>query len=197
MFSAPRAKLSEPRRNTSKSSFEVSRSGSKEEPKAEPWFHFWFLFGEFWAEVETRVEPRFQFGAMQTLWRFEHITMAGIPLKSSLIPYEKEILALRRKRPPVPYRRIVEMLRKNYGLSIQHPAIVKFMKRSRRRNARKAEVPFPRPVLNKPPQWIPLAKSSEEPKPKFEFTYSERYNLTRLPPEEAAARRKKLEAEGH
>lgn len=31
----------------------------------------------------------------------------------------------------------------------------------------------------------------------FEFKYSERYNLTRQPPEEAAARRKKLEEEGH
>ena len=31
----------------------------------------------------------------------------------------------------------------------------------------------------------------------FGFTYSDHYNLTRLPPEEAAARRKKLEEEGH
>ena len=31
----------------------------------------------------------------------------------------------------------------------------------------------------------------------FRFTPSERYNLTRLPPEEAAAIRKKLEEEGH
>jgi hypothetical protein len=37
----------------------------------------------------------------------------------------------------------------------------------------------------------------QPPKPRFEFTYSERYNLHRLPPEEAATRRKKLEAEGH
>jgi len=32
----------------------------------------------------------------------------------------------------------------------------------------------------------------QQPKPKFEFKYSERYNLTRLPPEEAAAIGKNL-----
>ncbi len=118
-------------------------------------------------------------------------------MKSQLIPYEEEILSLRRKRPPVPYRRIAEVLRKKYNLCVQHPAIVKFMKRSRRRKARKAEIPTPNPALKAPPPWIPLAKTNARAKPKFEFTYSDRYNLTRLPPEEAEARRKKLEAEGH
>ena len=42
-----------------------------------------------------------------------------------------------------------------------------------------------------------LDKATSDPNPKFEFEYSERYNLKRLPPEEAAAIRKKLEAEGH
>ena len=45
-------------------------------------------------------------------------------------------------------------------------------------------------------QKLPI-RDADPPKPKFEFTYSERYNLKRLPPEEAAAIRKKLEAEGH
>jgi hypothetical protein len=40
-------------------------------------------------------------------------------------------------------------------------------------------------------------KTVSPEKPVFEFTYSERYNLHRLPKEEAAAIRKKLEAEGH
>ncbi len=39
--------------------------------------------------------------------------------------------------------------------------------------------------------------SRPQPKPKWEFKYSERYNLTRLSDEEAEARRKKLEEEGH
>ena len=40
-------------------------------------------------------------------------------------------------------------------------------------------------------------RSAPDPKPKFEFKWSERYNLKRLPKEEAAAIRKKLEEEGH
>ena len=50
-------------------------------------------------------------------------------------------------------------------------------------------------VLHKPQPANANIVSPE--KPIFEFTYSERYNLHRLPKEEAAAIRKKLEAEGH
>ena len=42
-----------------------------------------------------------------------------------------------------------------------------------------------------------MSGQQQRPKLKFEFTYSERYNLKRLPKEEAAAIRKELEAEGH
>jgi hypothetical protein len=48
-----------------------------------------------------------------------------------------------------------------------------------------------------PGQFIKSGPVQASQKPVFEFTYSERYNLHRLPPEEAAAIRKKLEAEGH
>jgi hypothetical protein len=119
--------------------------------------------------------------------------MPGKPYQSVLIPYETEIRLLRRRRPPMTYAKIAGHLRQKHGLVIQPPAIYKFLKvRSRGRKvfgfgrdyqpAQNAATPKPATV---------------EPKPKFDFQYSERYNLHRLPPEEAAARRKKLEAEGH
>src|SRR5437667_11589165 len=64
------------------------------------------------------------------------ITMTGKPYRSSLIPYEDEIIHLRRRRPPVPYAQIAELLRQKYNLTVQPPAIFKFIKvRSRRRKA--------------------------------------------------------------
>jgi hypothetical protein len=97
------------------------------------------------------------------------------------------------------YARIADLLRRKYGLTVRRAAIGKFVKaRSggrkvyffRREAAAKKRVPAT--LTPQPPP--PAAKPS---KPTFEFKFSERYNLTRLPPEEAAARRKKLEEEGH
>jgi hypothetical protein len=137
--------------------------------------------------------------------------MPGKPFQSSLIPYQNEIAALRTSRPPVSYARIAVLLRENYGLSIQRAAIAKFVKaRSGGRKiyffqkevAAKKNMPV-RPAVepvqtSKPSQQLFKSNPKQEPrKPVFEFTYSERYNLKRLPPEEAAAIRKKLEAEGH
>ncbi len=126
--------------------------------------------------------------------------MPGKPHQSSLIPHEMEIINLRRRRPPMPYAQIAELLRQKYSLQVQAPAIFKFIKvRSRGRkvfsyghNVRSDKsAPIP------PSPQAGNSKSGSQPKPKFEFKYSERYNLHRLPPEEAAARRKKLEEEGH
>ncbi len=128
--------------------------------------------------------------------------MPGKPHQSVLIPYENEIVSLRRRRPPVSYSKIADLLQQKYNLAIQAPAIFKFVKtRSRGRriyyyeknlvteNASPAvSIPIPQPANN---------KTSSQDKPVFDFPYSERYNLHRLPPEEAAARRKKLEEEGH
>jgi hypothetical protein len=114
--------------------------------------------------------------------------MPGKPHQSSLIPHENEIINLRRRRPPMPYGQIAELLRQKYNLAIQAPAIFKFIKvRSRGRKVFSygRNIQSDKSVL------------SPAPKPKFEFKYSERYNLHRLPPEVAAARRKKLEEEGH
>ena len=126
--------------------------------------------------------------------------MTGKPYRSSLIPYEDEIIHLRRRRPPVPYAQIAELLRQKYHLAIQPPAIFKFVKvrsggrkvYSFQRDAAAATSKSVRPTAQ------PADPGSRPPpKPKFEFKYSERYNLTRLSDEEAEARRKKLEEEGH
>src|SRR5262245_47685130 len=135
--------------------------------------------------------------------------MPGKPFQSSLIPYGTEIFLLRSCKPPVSYARIADLLRQNYGLNIQRAAIGKFVKaRSggrkvyffRKDVAAKKSLPA-RPAVQPAPAGSHAVVGSniqpQLPKPKFEFTYSERYNLHRLPPEEAAARRKKLEAEGH
>jgi IS30 family transposase len=126
------------------------------------------------------------------------ITVQGRPYHSSLVPYEDEILELRHRRPPTPYRQIAELLFQKYQLRICRETIFKFIRtRSRTRKMfgykRLPSAKRPKSV-QKPLQRV---TTDSDPKPKFEFEYSERYNLKRLPPEEAAAIRKKLEAEGH
>jgi len=119
--------------------------------------------------------------------------MTGKPHQSSLIPYENEIINLRHRRPPVPYTQIAELLHEKYNLMVQAPAIFKFIKvRSRGRKV----YSYGRNVQSEKP----AAKSNPvnaQPRSDWNFKYSERYNLTRLSPEKAAARRKKLEEEGH
>jgi hypothetical protein len=126
--------------------------------------------------------------------------MPGKPYQSSLIPYEDEILSLRHHRPPASYARIAEVLRQTHQILVRREAIFKFIRvRSR---GRKVYALYRSVSPKKPKSALPIAPPADPlpalpPKPKFEFEYSERYNLKRLPPEEAAAIRKKLEAEGH
>ena len=54
--------------------------------------------------------------------------MAGKPYQSSLIPYEDEIITLRRKRPPMPYSQIAELLREKYQLKVCRETIFYFIK---------------------------------------------------------------------
>ncbi len=123
--------------------------------------------------------------------------MSVKPYKSSLLPYEEEIVALRGQKPPMPYAEIAQLLWQKYNLCIQRAAIFKFIKvRSR---GRKMYCYHGSPTRKKPIS-LPLRtdpSSNSSAKPTFEFTYSERYNLKRLPKDEAAAIRKKLEEEGH
>ena len=128
------------------------------------------------------------------------------PYQSKLIPYEDEIKKLRRSRPPMTYQRIAELLREKYNLTIQRAAIFKFLKvRSRGRKVYAFDPRF----FEKEAAMFRVTKSGSGSQqagrtapattthPEFRFTPSDRYNLTRLPPEEAAARRKKLEEKGH
>jgi hypothetical protein len=126
--------------------------------------------------------------------------MPGKPHQSCLIPYEDEILALRRKRPPMAYYKIAGLLLQKYNVSVQGPAIFKFLK-VRKRGRKVFGYALPSSAkesapASKKPQPATSGPSSSS-KPLFEFQYSQRYNLKHLPPEEAAAIRKELEEKGH
>ena len=126
--------------------------------------------------------------------------MAVKPFQSTLIPYQDEIADLRSRRPPVSYARIAVILCEKYGLHIRRSAIAKFVKvRSggRKVYSFQREVSAATSKSVKPAPQSADPGSRPQPKPEWEFKYSERYNLTRLPDEEAEARRKKLEEEGH
>jgi hypothetical protein len=124
--------------------------------------------------------------------------MPGKPYQSSLNPYRDEIFALRRKKPPISYARIAAILQQKYGLKVRRAAVGKFVKV--RAKGRKVYF-FKEEISARPPVVVPSEKikteSAAQQRPFFNYTPSDRYNLTRLPPEEAARRRKKLEEEGH
>jgi IS30 family transposase len=125
-------------------------------------------------------------------------SMVGRPYHSSLIPYEDEILELRHRKPPTPYRQIADLLFHKYQLRICRETIFKFIKvRSRTRKMFGYKRLPSAKKLRAAQKSLQGDKAISDSRPKFEFEYSERYNLKRLPPEEAAAIRKKLEAEGH
>lgn len=126
--------------------------------------------------------------------------MSGKPYRSLLVPYEEEIFALRGRRPPVSYAQIAELLEKQHGLRIQYPAIFKFVKvrsRWRRSHPGRPERAPKKAAVNQPPTPRVTSRTDSPAVPEFDHTYSDRYNLKRLPKDVAAAIRRKLEAEGH
>jgi hypothetical protein len=124
--------------------------------------------------------------------------MPGKPYRSSLIPYEDEIINLRRRRPPLPYAQISDLLSRKYQLKVCRQAICKFLQaKSRRRKLAGKDAATKQHAIFQRPAPIVNSGSGPQQNSKFEFAYSERYNLKRLPKEEAAAIRKKLEEEGH
>jgi len=126
--------------------------------------------------------------------------MAVKPFQSTLIPYQDEIADLRSRRPPVSYARIAVILYEKYGLHIRRGAIAKFVKvRSggRKVYSFQRDVAPARSKSVKPAAQPADPSSHPPPKHKLEVKHDERYNLTRVPPDEAPARRKKLEEEGH
>ena len=136
------------------------------------------------------------------------ITMTGKPYRSSLIPYEDEIIHLRRRRPPVPYAQIAELLRQKHNLIIHRSAIFKFVKvrsggrkvYSYSRNApekKAATAPAPQVTASgpRPPAVVAVTVKRSPSTIMFEFTLGDPNNPTHLSPEEAGAILTKLEEE--
>ena len=122
--------------------------------------------------------------------------MSGLPYRSKLGPYENEILELRKLRPPVPYREIVAFLKERYGVEITINGVFVFLKIRKKwsREAEKKTVSsgsLHQPSSGSREAITRLATTDAKPKPRFNYTPSDRYNLTRLTPEQIAAREKK------
>jgi hypothetical protein len=95
---------------------------------------------------------------------------------------------------PVAYS--VEFLFQKHRLRVRRETIFKFIK-VRSHGQKSSIYGKVRPGLTaSAPEKSKTATPASQPKP-FKYTYSKRYNLHRLPAEEAEARRKKLEEEGH
>ena len=125
------------------------------------------------------------------------------PYQSKLIAYEAEIAALRATRPPTAYARIAQLLCEKYALSVHRDTIHSFVRV--RSHGRKVAC-FARPMEGRfhdlekktastpKPSGLglsaPSATTDAQPKRKFNYTPSDRYNLTRLTPEQLAARKK-------
>jgi hypothetical protein len=130
------------------------------------------------------------------------------PFQSKLIAYEAEIAALRTTRPPTPYARIAEILRERYALSVHRDTIHSFVRvRSHGRKvfcfARLLEASCQdlnaKISTGRKPSGLELsalsATADGRPRPRFDYIPSDRYNLTRLTPEQVTALKKQLEGE--
>jgi len=141
--------------------------------------------------------------------------MAYNTYHSRLIPYENEIVALRRKKPPLPYSKIADLLREKYQIVVCSTTIIRFIQVRAKgyktckymdgyesintNNQPTTETSsLQKPTITQTPQ----PAVADKPKPAtaynhaertFDIPFSETYNLTRVSPEEAAARLKKLE----
>ena len=148
------------------------------------------------------------------------IYMAGKKYQSCLVPFENEILTLRRRRPPMPFTQIAEYLKEKHQVSVRRQTIETFLK-IRARGFKPCKYAWniePASTENQPAikktssalsnqtvsavQEASKQQSTENPtkyetddweNQPFEMEYSETYNLHRLPPEVAAARNKIIE----
>lgn len=142
-----------------------------------------------------------------------------MPYQSCLMPYINEIVALRRKKPPLPFSQIAELLREKYEIRISRESVYRFI-RSQAKGYKTCKYAWDVKPANANSQSLtaetslpqkqtvlktPIPSVSEKPAPiftgaqksdKFQYTYSRDHNnLTRLSPEEAAAERAKLKNE--
>jgi hypothetical protein len=135
---------------------------------------------------------------------------SGKPYQSKLLPYIDEIRALRSTWPPTPYREIAAIFKQKYGLDVDRTTIFSFVKV--RSGRRKSWVYGPlskkdQPSVAAPPATAalspalerlrqqPAASQTESARPKFSYTPSDRYNLTRLTPEQSKAREERRDQE--
>lgn len=135
--------------------------------------------------------------------------MSGLPFRSKLAPFEREIVELRRQRPPVSYRRIVDLLKERHGIDMTINGVFAFLRTRRkwdRRSAAQNKTAAPKAVSQasrfqqpaNPAVFTqqPGSNTDFAPRPeRFSHTFSNTYNLTRLTPEEKAALEKKLDDE--
>jgi hypothetical protein len=115
--------------------------------------------------------------------------MPGKPNQSCLIPYEAEILSLRHRRPPMSYKKIAAWLCQEHHIDVCRETIFKFLRvRSRGRKVFSYgwKVHSNKPTASIPSTQRATSSSPAKRKPVFEYITSDRYNLTRISPEEAA-----------
>jgi len=135
--------------------------------------------------------------------------MSGLPFRSKLAPFEQDIIELRRKRPPVAYREIAQLLKEQHGVEITINGVFAFLQTRRkwdRRAATESKKATPQVASQHPNsrQTVTPAVAANRPgdsnqgtpgRKLFNYTYSNTYNLTRLTPEEKAALEKRLDEE--
>jgi hypothetical protein len=92
----------------------------------------------------------------------ENARSNGPPWQSRLIPYEEEILELRRRRPPMPFDQIATRLATKYGLKVHLDTVHSFVKVRLglyRQNSRKRSSGTT--VVSNPPASVPPTEESE------------------------------------
>ena len=134
--------------------------------------------------------------------------MSGLPFRSKLAPFEKEIAELRTRRPPVSYRQIVQLLKERHGIEVTINGVFVFLRTRRKWDRRAADA-----KKQTAPQQVPQGSRRPDPpavvtnrpgssnqatpgRRLFNYTYSNTYNLTRLTAEEKVALEKQLDEEG-
>jgi len=144
--------------------------------------------------------------------------VAGKTYQSCLVPFEKEIIALRRKKPPTPYAKIAEYMQEKHQIKVCRETIFSFIKIRAKGyksckyawtiestndvNQQTTEVPLLLPkqtvseVRETPKQPVAVKSvtpTKQFPEVEFKMEWSDVYNLTRMSDEEAAERNKRIE----
>ena len=91
--------------------------------------------------------------------------MAGKKYQSCLVPFENEILTLRRRVPPVSFPKIAEYLKENHKISVKRQTIETFLKIRARgfKPCRYAEAIKPAGTTNQPTTEIPSLPQQTPP----------------------------------